>query len=297
MIFFYRIYFFIILLVTGIAYAEPLPVFSMGFYLPVIRDVPRKDVEISLRFWIEEVCKSVDVNCKPVRFYDDQNALKQALNDDTINFVVATSMCFVQNFPTEELSDGFSGYKLIDDDLLLVVRRDAAIHSPANLKGKRMALLDSDELTDIYLGTLLMKAGMKSDLSQLSSLSRETRSSKQVYQLFFDKADAALIYRSGYETALELNPQIGQRMQVLEKYTFKNRSPHTAFFSSRVNPLNREMIIKAGLKLAGTPRGLQVLQLYQSTDMERTKVSDLLPYHELLNTYQTLRKAAGMRKK
>ncbi len=276
--------------------AAPVQLFAMGFYLPVIRDVPRKDVEISLRFWIDELCKSLNVGCSPVRFYEDQAEMKQAMNDGTINFVVAPAMGLVTHFRPEELVDGVSGYKPESDDLLLVVRSAAAIHSPVDLVGKRIILLDSDELSNVYLATLLMKLGLKPDIAQLATISYERISSKQVYQLFFDKADAALIYRNGYETALELNPQIGKRLQVLESYTFKTHSPYSAFFSSRVPAENRELIIKAALKMGTTARGRQVLQLYHSSEMDRTSTNFLIPYRNLLNEYNTLRKKQRARK-
>jgi hypothetical protein len=38
--------------------AEGLPPVAIGFYLPVVRDLPRKDVEVSLRFWVEELARS-----------------------------------------------------------------------------------------------------------------------------------------------------------------------------------------------------------------------------------------------
>ena len=34
---------------------EAPPPIAIGFYTPVFRDVPRADVEISLKFWVEEL--------------------------------------------------------------------------------------------------------------------------------------------------------------------------------------------------------------------------------------------------
>lgn len=271
------------------AWAEPLPPMAIGFYTPVIRDIPRKDVEVSLRFWTEELARSIGLTYKPVQFYDDLSALRSDMSSGKINYLVATSMGVVQHFAPGELSDGFSGYKNTPEHLLLVVRRDAGIRGPGDLAGKRIGLLDGDELSDLYLDTLLMKAwGGKPDWQRLGPVSREQRSGKLAHRLFFHQIDAALMFRSGFDAALALNPQVGQRLQVLEEYTFKIRSPHIGLFSSLVRPDQREQITQAAMKLNDTARGRQVLQIYLADSMVRTHVSDLEPYRILLETHRGL---------
>lgn len=278
----------------GTARAAPLPTVAIGFYTPVIRDVPRKDVEVSLRFWIEELARSLGLTYKPVQFYDDLAALRRDMAGGKINYLVANSMGVVQHFAPGELSDGFSGYKNTPEHLLLVVRRDAGIRGPADLAGKRIGLLEGDELSDVYLETLLMKAwGGKPDWHRLGPVSRETRSGKLAHRLFFNQIDAALMFRSGFDAALALNPQVGQRLQVLEDYTFNIRSPHIGLFSSLVRPEQREQITQAAMKLNDTARGRQVLQIYLADSMVRTQASDLDPYRALLETHRGLLARAG----
>jgi hypothetical protein len=291
----FRLWLVLVLLLPGpcAQAAEPLPPMAIGFYTPVIRDVSRKDVEVSLRFWTEELARSINVTYTPLQFYDDLEALRRDMNSGKVNFLVATSMGLVQHFPLGELGDGFSGYKNIPEHLLLVVRSDAGIRGPADLAGKRIGLLEGDELSAAYFEALMLQAWGKPDWNRLGPITRELRSSKLAHRLFFDQVDAALILRSGYEAALALNPQVGQRMQVLEAYTFKTRSPHIGLFSSLVRPEHREQITQAALKLNDTPRGRQVLQIYKADSMVRTPVRDLEPYRELLETHRTLLARAG----
>jgi hypothetical protein len=273
-------------------HAEPPPSVAIGFYTPVIRDLPRKDVEVSLRFWIEELARSIGVDYKPVRFYDDYASLRRDLLDGEINFIVATTMGIVQHIPASELADGFSGYKLADDNLLLVVRRDAGIRSPADLAGKRVGILDGDELSQVYLETLMMRAWGQPDWGRLGAISREQRSSKLTHRLFFGQDDAALIHRNGYEAALALNPQIGQKLEILDDYSFKARSPHIGLFSSRVSPEHRELVTQGGINLNNNVRGRQVMDIYHADRMVRTPVSDLDPVWELIKTHRALKTAS-----
>ncbi len=277
----------LVLLCFGLARAE-LPPVAIGFYLPVVRDLPRKDVEVSLRFWVEELARSLGLSYQPVQMYDDLGSLKRDMASGKVNYLVTTAIGAVQHFAPDELADGFSGYKNVPDHLLLLVRRDAGISTPADLAGKRIALMEGDELSDLYLETLLLKAWGKPDWKRLGPITREQRSGKLAHRLFFGQADAALIYRNGYEAALALNPQLGQRLQVLNDFSFRMRSPHIGLFSAQVSPEHREAITQATMRLNQTARGRQVLQIYQADDLVRTTLNELVPFRELIETHRKL---------
>ncbi len=269
------------------ARAEPPPI-TIGFHSAVIRDLPRKDVEISLRFWTEELARSVGLTYRPVRIYDSLAELKRDVDNGQVQFFVTTAMGMIQHFSPDELADGFSGYPETPGHLLLVVRRDAGIHGPADLAGKRVALLEGDELSDIYLETLMLKAWGKGDWKRLGAVIREKRGNKLAHRLFFDQADAALIYQNNLVSSLALNPQLSQRLHTLDDYTFRIRAPHIGLLSARVRPEDRETYIQAALKLNDTVRGRQVLQLYLADSIVRTSVRDLAPFRELLETHRAL---------
>jgi hypothetical protein len=280
-----------LLILATPAWSKPGVEIAIGFYLPVIREVPRRDVEVSLRFWIDEVAKSIGVTYKPIEFFDDLDKLHQAVASGRINFIVATSMGVVQRFDPSELADGFSGYKATPDHLMLVVRRDAGIRGPADLVGKRLALLGGDELSRVHLESLMLRHWGKAGWARLGKIAYEERSSKLVHRLFFGQADAALVLRNAYETAVALNPQVARRLLVLDDYTVRIRSPHIGLFSAKVSPEDREEYTRGVIKLNESPRGRQVLHIYQADVMVRTPLADLAPFQELLAAYRSLRSA------
>ncbi len=270
---------------------------TLGFYRPVVRDVPRKDVEISLRFWLDELGLSAGLMVNPVQFYDSLDAMRRDADAGKIQLMVASAMGFAQKFSPQDLADGVTGFKNEADSLLMVVRRDAGIRTFADIYGKRIVLLEEDELTDVLLETLLMKASGKMDWGRLGDIARETRSVKLLHRLFFDSADVTWLYRSAYEAALALNPQIGQRLQVINEYSFMTRAAHTAFFSSRTSLEYRKHIIEGALRVGSTARGKQVLKMYQSDVMAPSRVSDLQPYWDLLKEHRALKAGATADKK
>jgi hypothetical protein len=269
------------------------PPIAIGFYTPVFRDVPRADVEVSLKFWTEELGQLVKLKFKPIRFYERMEDLKRDMKSGEINFIVATSMEVVQYFSMDELRDGFSGLKEVPDHLYLVVKRASGIRSPADLARKRVAILEGDELSQIYLDTLMMRAFGKAAVTEAPSVTHEKRSSTLVHRVFFKQADAALVRRNTYEAALALNPQIGQQLEVLEAYTFKGRTPHIGLFSARVAPQDAQAITRSAMTMGSTSRGRQVLDIYNADNMVLTKVTDLEPFLDLLTQYRTLKSALG----
>lgn len=278
----------LLLIYSGITRADSLPPIAIGFYSPVIRDVPRKDVEVSLRFWVEELARSIGLDYQPIRMYDDVADMKRDVVNGRLNFLVSTSMAVVRNFTPDELADGFAGYKHTPDHLLLIVRRDAAISTPGDLAGKRIVLIDGDKLSELYLETLLMRVWGKPDWKRLGTVSLEQRSNRLLHRLFFDQADAALVYRNSYEAALALNPQLRQRLLVLDDYSLMIRSPHIGLFSARMRPEQRELITRAAMQMNETARGRQILQIYHADSLVRTSIKDLEPFRELLEEHDKL---------
>lgn len=282
----------------GFVWADDAPPpIAIGFYTQVFRDVPRADVEVSLRFWTDELAQLVKLKFKPIRFYDHMDDLRRDMRSGEINFIVATSMGVAQYFSMDELRDGFSGLKNVPDHLFLVVRRDSGIRTPADLAGKRVAMLEADELSEIYLDTLMMKALGRAAASGAPSVTHEKRSSTLVHRVFFNQSDAALVRRNTYEAAAALNPQIEQQLRVLETYTFKGRSPHIGLFTARVSAQDAQAITRSAMTLGTSARGRQVLDIYNADSMVLTKVTDLDPFLDLLTQYRTLKGALGSSKK
>lgn len=270
---------------ANLAHATP-PLLAIGVYLQAIRDVPRKDVEITVRFWVEEIASKAGVSIKPIQLYDDLSELKRDVDAGKVNYIVSTPMGLAQQFADDDLADGFAAAGAANDALMLVVRRDAGIRNPGDLAGRHVQVRERDELSDIYLNTLLRSSGVSP--SQLKAVSTQRKTSSLVLNLFFNRCDAALITRNAFEVAAELNPQIRQRLHVLDAYSFEQYRDNIGIFSSSVSPEDREAIIAAALKVEHTPRGRQLLEIYRTDRLILSHVSDLRPYRALLSTHNKL---------
>ncbi len=268
-----------------VAHAAP-PLLATGVYMQAIRDIPRKDVEITVRFWVEEIADKAGVTIKPIQLYDDLSDLKRDVVAGKVNYIVGTPMGLVQHFSDEDLAGGFTGAGAPNDALILVVRRDAGIKTPRDLAGRRVQLRERDELSEIYLNTLLRSSGVSP--SQLEAVSTQKNANALVLKLFFNQCDAALITRNAFEVAAELNPQIRTHLQVLDAYSFEDYRDNIGLFSSSVSTEDREALIAAALKVENTPRGRQLLEIYRTDRLILSHASDLRSYRALLATHNKL---------
>ncbi len=268
--------------------------FYMGFFLPGIRDANPVDVRTSLQLWAEEVGADYGFKARAI-IYQDMRELRRDILEDRIDLVIAPGMELAESFAPEELGDGFTGFRRgVREGLALIVAREARVERLADLRGKRLARLEQDRLSEVYLETLCIReAG--TPCAEWLSVSEEKRDVQSIHKVFFGKADAALVRLSALVTAVELNPQIATRIQSLREW--KTHSLSFGLLSPRASPALRERMTRAGLDATKTPRGRQILEIFKNDYMDRVNKSDLEPFWQLSNEYRALSRARQARKK
>ena len=102
--------------------------------------------------------------------------------------------------------------------------------------------------------------------------------------LFFDKADVAVVYEGPYELMKDLNPQFNGKFKVIDSYPTKSKS---YFFVHKNYPF-RQKIIDNYLRMVTSVRGRQFLNLFQQDVLERVNVSDLEVYDGLYHEHKLL---------
>lgn len=261
---------------------------ELGFLVTNLRDVSRTDVDISLRFWVEEMMHSQQLRAT-THLYDKVEAMRQDFSAGRLNMIVLSSAEVVRHFPLDELAEGFIGYNEQPDNLLLVARQGAGIRSAADLAGKRLILTDADPLSRLYLETLALRTFGEKGETAFGAVIEVSRSNLAVNRLFFGGADAALVSRSAFDLAVTLNPQIGERIEVLDAYTLAIRSLNVGLFSRKVSLEDRERVLRLAFELMRTPRGQQILQLYHTAYIDRCGLNILEPVQRLFQENQSLR--------
>lgn len=277
------------LLATGPAPAAD-EVVRIGFNVKITRDLNRADVQAALSLWAEELSSKFDVPTESL-FYDDMAVLRHDFDLGKVNFVIAAGMDFARYFKQNELAEGFRGALQQDHTLLLLTHRDAGIDDLKKLQGKRISLLKGDELSEVYLETLCLRHFQRPCAKVFNGIEMVANSNQLILRLVFGKADAVLSKRNGFETARELNPQVGRVAMELTRFPLK--SSYYGLFNSRINPKMRKHTLERIPNMHQDVRGRQVLEIFKLDRLELVGSDELRPFYELLSEYEALLPAAA----
>ncbi len=269
--------------------ANPAPpsgeTLRVAVHLGALRDASRTDVEVSLRVWTEELVRFLEVPAE-IRFYDSMTPIRQDLDAGRINFIIADGLDLLRYFKPDELADGFGGRSPGEDTLLLLTRKDSGIQSFKDLAGKRVVLLSENDVSDLWLDTGCLRVFHKPCDQARITVGKEPRSQQLVLQVFFGKADAALVRGYPYALALDLNPQIRARTLILERIALYPGA--LGLFASRVSPAFRDYVIGKLPAMHEHPRGRQLMEVMQSEKITRYPKAVLEPIQQLLREHETL---------
>jgi ABC-type phosphate/phosphonate transport system substrate-binding protein len=263
---------------------------QVAVHLGALRDSSRADVEVSLKVWAEELTHVLAVPAK-VHFYQTLPDIRRDLDNGKVNFVITDGINLLRHFDIDELTDGFGGRAPGEDTLILMVRKGAGIKTGKDLAGKRVVLLSDNEISDLWMETYCLRQFQAICQQAGVIIVKENRSRQQVLNVFFGKADAALVRGYPYELALELNPQIRERTTVLERIHIYSTA--LGLFSNRVSPAFREFVISKVPKMLDHPRGRQILEVMQTDKVERYPKSVLEPIRQLMREHETLLRRHG----
>jgi len=265
----------------------------MGFYLPGIRDANLTDVRVSLQVWAEEVGRGYGLKAKAV-MYDEMQALQRDALQGRVDIVIAPGMEIAENFTPDQLSQGFIGLRgNSEEGIALITLQQTAPARFEDLRGKRILRLVNDRLSDVFLETQC--AALAASCDELFQQVEEKRDVQSVHKVFFGKADAALVRLSALQAAIEMNPQIGDRVRVLMDW--KTISLSFGMMTAQSTPAFREQILKSALQVTQTVRGKQILELFKVDAMARVEKTSLGPYWRLQRKYLELKHAPAAGRK
>ncbi len=270
---------------------EPL---KLGFYLPAIRDANLVDMKVSLGIWVTEIGKPLGLTVTTTT-YDDISAMRQALDRAEMNFFSGPGMELAEVFAPGEIRSGYARRIIgTDEGIALLVSNTSGIRSFADLRNKRLSRLSNDRLSDIFLEVQCIKAaGMA--CHDFLQMKEEKRDIQSVYNVFFGRADAALVSLATLRTANELNPQVGQRLHVL--LDWKAKALMFGIMTRHTKDAYRDLVLNSVTEVMKTPRGRQILELFKTDYLEPVDAEALRPYWALLREYHELRRVGMTRKK
>lgn len=261
----------------------------IGFYAHAFPDFSQEDLEISVKLLSEDIGKNIGIQTA-VKVYVDITLMRSDFDQGKINFVVASSLNLANDFDNNLLTDGFRLTLTSEspDSLLVITRKNEGLENIKALKGKRLALVEFDPIADLYMDFLALSTFNKGYKVSFREIHREKKANQIILKLFFGQADVICVYQNAYRLAVELNPQLLSKLQIISQL---NGIPQGGgLFHKNVPSEFRERVIAEALKLDAQARGQQLMQLFKSDKAVRASLADLTATKQLYSDHQKIKK-------
>jgi len=270
---------------------EPLISITAGFDLEGVQlaEAGLQDIQAAWEVLYEKIGKESGILAHS-RLYHDISILVKDFNAQELDLVMTTALNYLRMIP-EVASNRYpdiygpvaGGQKT--HRYLLLVRADSGVSGVAELQGKVLIMKNSDKTGTFYLNTLLLRHGQTESERFFRSIQEVDTFSQAVLAVFFKKGGACLTTQSAFEVMVELNPQVGKQLSILDSSPlFANP---VLFFHKRLAQDTKDLIIETLLNFETSVLGQQFLMLHRIDSLIPFEPSDLDSLRALLQEYET----------
>lgn len=174
-------------------------------------------------------------------------------------------------------------------EYVLLVHNRTKIKALSDLHGANIVshLHRDMVLLDPWLSTMLADNRLPEPESFFASHKTSDSLMQVVLPVFFSRLEGACLARKNWETAVELNPQLGRDLRPL--LISPKVIPIAFAFRRNTNPSLRNLLIDSIQHVSANTAGQQIVALYQSRDFVVRNVSVMKGTLEMVHRYERLR--------
>lgn len=225
------------------------------------------DARAAYKVWVSEVTRqfpSAVAQMVPEIFLPSEELIR-GVRQATIECFGITALEFVK---VADLVD--PDYLLLQDYLsegmeyVLLVHNNSPFKKVADLRGAQLVTHFHRDmvLSPAWLGTMLAANNLPQADRFFASEKTTDNLNQVMLPVFFRRTDAACLARRNWETAVELNPQLGRDLRPLA--VSPKLVPIAIAFRRGCSPDGRRVLIDSIMKVASVNAGQQIVALYQS---------------------------------
>jgi len=239
-------------------------ILRLGISESLVRDVSVADAKAAMVIWMNRIASELRLDLRYIpEVFESQESLTTKLKQGLVDTVAVNLPEYRRlrewldpreiTVPSQKMALTY----------VLLVRSDSGVAKVADLRGRRLLLLDSLQtcVAPAWLHTLIGDGGQETAGSFFGAVSRKPKPSQVILPVFFGQVEACLTTQLSFLTAGELNPQILSRLKPLAVSPEIVASLY-AFRKGWDNNL-RAKIVRAMTGLASSTSGRQVLTLFQ----------------------------------
>ena len=247
------------------------------------------DARAAYTVWTQEVTRhlgSVRAVVNPKIFLPSEELLRD-VRAGTVDCYGITALEYIK---VADVTD--PNFILLQDSLadgmeyILVVNNQSPFHSIADLRGAQMIVHHHPDLVlaPAWLETTLTASSLPPAQQFFASISSRDNINQVALPVFFRRVDVACLARRSWETAVELNPQLGRSLRIVA--VSPKLVPIFIAFRRHCSEGGRKALIDAILNITSIAAGQQIVALYQSHSFVLRTAAALKATVDMLTDYQ-----------
>lgn len=240
--------------------------FRLGFSYAMFTDVNENDAKASLRALSAVISRerNIQANPEPLLFRGTDQIARAVRAGEVDSVVLPIDEYWL--LAGDALFD--RGLFAVQDgdpaeEYVLVARGSGGAASLAGLQGKRLVIQATPRMRLGYywLEVVLARRQQPAVAAFFGRVARTPKLARTVLDVFFQQADACLVTRRGFQAMVELNPQVGKQLHILEA----SPSLVPALFAFRAGLATpfRDRVLREFSGVHVTPSGQQALTIFQ----------------------------------
>jgi ABC-type phosphate/phosphonate transport system substrate-binding protein len=257
------------------------------------------DARAAYRVWIDEYSRQagkITGEAVPEVFIPSEELIRD-VRQGTIDCFGVTALEYVK------IMDLIDPDSLVLQDYLadgmeyvLLVHSSSAFRKIADLRGAQIVshLHRDMVLLPAWLDTMLAANNLPEAGRFFGSNQLHDKVNEVVLPVFFRRADGACLARRSWETAVELNPQLGRDLRPVA--VSPKIIPIAIGFRRNCNADGRKMLLDSMMRLSTTTAGQQISALYQAKEFVVRPTSVMKTTVEMVNQFERMSGQAGSRK-
>jgi phosphonate transport system substrate-binding protein len=267
---------------------------NVGYTKSLLSEVDQKDAQVAMDLWVKELSKSTKNPLHPRSILiDDLPSLIKTINNKEVDVLGLSCLDYFKIKDQANLEPGMVviiGGKA-SREFSLITRRDKGLKNLGDLKNGKLLVHNErpgKEVPMMWLDTYLVKQGLTSSKQFFASIKDFDKVSQAVLPVFFKQADACLVARTGFETMVELNPQIGEQLTIVT--TSPGFVLGGVFFRKDFREDVKKLIMDTCMKFDTYASGKQILTLFKAEAFSPFKPSHFVTLLDLLGEYENLQR-------
>ncbi|UTJ07093.1 PhnD/SsuA/transferrin family substrate-binding protein [Arcobacter roscoffensis] len=251
-----------------------------------------KDARVAMKVWLEDIASSYGGDLS-LKFYDSNNTLYKDFVDHRVDMIVLNlPYYFINREKIDKDAIDFWSIAMSKDRYIkyyLISSKNSKINNFNDIKGKSISITSNDTVGNIWIDKKSLQTFRTSYKNIFSEIHPVLKESTALLNVFFKKRDLAVVTKKTWDTMVELNPSIKNKIKIIDE-TKENHLPFIGFFSKYADKRSIDAFFELSANLRDLKGSSQVIDLLKFESIFKVKEESLIELENYYKEYDILKK-------